>query len=83
MLRPWSASFTIKKELYTIVYVWQGTSYRLFEVENSDCPPSLSKHGILRNGQKSDLQPCWEEYCTSDVHEADAILIDGATMVHV
>ena len=36
--------------LYSIVYVRQGTSYRLFEGDNSDSPPSLSKHGILKLG---------------------------------
>ena len=69
-------------QLYTIVYIRQGTSYRLFEVDNSDCLPSLSKHGILRNGQKSDLLPCWEVDCPSDFDEADAKLIDVANMVH-
>ena len=69
-------------QLYPIVYIRQGTSYRLFEVENSDCPLSLSKHGILRNSQTSDLLPCWEVDCPSDVDEADAKLIDGANMVH-
>ena len=47
-------------QLYMIVYVREGTSYRLFEVENSDCPPSLSKHGVLRIAQKSVLLPWWE-----------------------
>ena len=51
---------------------------RLFEVENADCPPSLSKHGIPRSGQKSDLLSCLEVECPSDVEEADAKLIDGA-----
>ena len=68
-------------QLYTIVYIRKGTSYRLFEVDNSVCPLSLSKHGILRNGQKSDLLPCWEVDCLSDVDEADAKLFDGANMV--
>ena len=65
------------------VYVREGTSYHMFEVDNSDCPPSLSKNGVLRNGQKSDLLPCWEVDCPSDFDEADAKLVDGANMVHV
>ena len=55
---------------------------RLFEVENADCPPSLSKHGVLRSDQKSDLLSCLEVECPSDYDEADAKLIDGAHMVH-
>ena len=71
-------------QLYIIglVYVRQRTTYRLFEVENSDCPPSLPKHGILSNSHKSDLLPCWEVECPSDVDEADTKLIDCANMVH-
>ena len=55
---------------------------RLFEVENGDCPPSLSKHGVLRSGQKSWLLSCVEVDCPSDFDEADAKLIDRAHMVH-
>ena len=69
-------------QLYMIVYVRERTSYRPFEVENSDCPPSLSKHGVLRSGQKSDLLPCRGVDCPSDFDEADTKLIDGANMVH-
>ena len=55
----------------------------MFEVENADCPPSLSEHGVLRSGQKSDLLFCLEVYCPSDFDEADGKLIGGAHMVHV
>ena len=44
--------------------------------------PSLSKHGVLRSDQKSDLLSCLEVECPSDFDEADAKLIDGAHMVH-
>ena len=63
--------------------VREGSSDRMFEVENVDCLPSLSEHGILRNGQKSDLLSCLEIYCPSDFDEADGKLIDGAHIVHV
>ena len=49
---------------------------RLLEVENADCPPSLSKYGVLRSGQKSELLSCVEVDCPSDFDEADAQLID-------
>ena len=49
-----------------------------FEVENADAPPSLSKHGVLRTGQKSDLVQCLEVDFPSDFAGADIELIDGA-----
>ena len=49
-----------------------------FEVENADAPPSLSKHGVLRTGQKSDLVQCLEVDFPSDFAGADIKLIDGA-----
>ena len=61
----------------------EGNSDRLFEVENADCQPSLSKHGVLRSCQKSDLLFCLEVDWTSDFDEADAKLMDGAHMVHL
>ena len=63
--------------------VRERNSDRLFKVENADCPPSLSKHGMLRSDQKSDLLSCLEVECPSDFEEADAKLIDGAHMVHL
>ena len=65
------------------MHVRERNSDRLFEVENADCPPSLSKHGVLRSAQKSDLLSCLEVECPSDFDEADAKLIDGAHMVHL
>ena len=34
---------------YMTMHVSEGNSDRLFEVEKADCPPSLSKHGVLRS----------------------------------
>ena len=65
-----------------IVYVREGNSDHLVEVENFDCPPSLSKYGVLRRVQKSELLHCWKVDCPSDFDEADAKLIDGANMVN-
>ena len=64
------------------MHVREGNSDRLFEVENADCPPSLSKDGILRTGQKFDWLSCWEVDCPSEFDEAVAKLIDGAHIVH-
>ena len=69
-------------QLYLTIHAMEGNSDRLFEVENADCPPSLSKHGGIRSGQKSDWLSCLEVDCPSDFDEADAKPIDGAHMVH-
>ena len=71
------------KQLYVTMNVREGNRGCQFEVENADCPPSLSKHGALRGGQKSDLLSCLEIECPSDFDEADAKLIDGAHTVHI
>ena len=47
-------------QLYMTMHVRERNSDRLFEVENADCPPSLSKHGILRSDQKSTGYPAWK-----------------------
>ena len=70
------------RQLYMTMHVRERNSDRLFEVENADCPLSLSKYGVLRSDQQSDLLSCLEVECPSDVDEADAKLIDGAHMVH-
>ena len=70
------------RQVYTTMHVRERNSDRLFEVENSNCSPSLSKHGILRSDQMSDLLSCLEVECPSDFDEADAKLIHHAHMVH-
>ena len=70
------------KQLYMTMHVREMNNDRLFEVENANCPSSLSKHGILRSDQKSDLLSCLEVECPSDFDEADAKLIHGAHVVH-
>ena len=64
-------------QLYMAMHVREGNSDRLnqclFELENADCPPSLSKSGVLISGQKSDF----------DFDEDDAKLIDVVGMVHL
>ena len=70
------------RQLYMPMHVREMNSDRLFEVDNSDCPPSLSKHGILTSDQKSDLLSCFEVECPSDFDEADTKLVGGALKVH-
>ena len=64
------------KQLYMTMHVRERNNDRLLEVENADCPPSLSKYGVLRSGQKSELLSCVEVDCPSDFDEADARFID-------
>ena len=47
-------------QLYMTMHVREGNSDHMFEVENADCPPPLSKHGIPRSGQKPDFNPAWK-----------------------
>ena len=41
-------------QLYMTMHVREGNSDRMFEVENADCPPSLSKHGFPRSDHEPD-----------------------------
>ena len=73
---------TYQGQLYMTMHVREENSDRLFEVENADSPPSLSKHDVLRSGLKSDLLSYLEVDCPSDCDEAGAKLIAGAHIVH-
>ena len=57
-------------QFYISLQVRVANADSLFEVENTDVPPSLSKLGNLRSGQK-DLVSCLETDSTSDFYEAD------------
>ena len=72
----------LQGQLYISLPVREGNADSLIEVENTDVPPSLSKHGNLRSGQKSDLVSCLETDSPSDFDEADVKLIDGASLIH-
>ena len=70
------------------LYTWQCTSGKVIATAclKSRMPNVhrfLSKHGVVRSGQKSDFISCLEVDCLSDFDEADAKLIDDADMVHV
>ena len=68
-------------QLYISLQVTKSHAYSLFEIENFDAPPFLSKNSILlRSGQKSDLMSCLQTDSLSDSGEADVKLIDGASM---
>ena len=60
-----------------------------FQHENQSTPPSLSKLGKLRTGNKSDLLLCLEKYnqqqnTAEPVNpNVDVMLIDGASIVHM
>ena len=70
-------------QLYMMtIHIRERNNDRLFEVENADCVPSLSNHGVLRSGQKLELLSCVEVDCPTDFDEPDAKLIDRADMVH-
>ena len=53
--------------------------------ENHSYPPSLSDHGNLRLGNKSDLLKCLESNIdpVSDSPPADAVILDGPAVVHI
>lgn len=52
--------------------------------ENHSYPPSLSNHGNLRIGNKSDLLTCLESHTcpVSDSPPADTVILDGPAVVH-
>ena len=72
-------------QFYISLQVREGNAYSLFEVDNTDVPLSLSKHGNLMSGQKLDLVSCLEKHSTSDFDEAGVKLIENylATTKHV
>ena len=69
-------------QLYISLQVMEGNADSLLEVENTDVQLSLSKHGDLRSGQKSDLVSCLETNSILNFDEAEVELIDGASLVN-
>ena len=51
------------RQLCMTMHDRERNSHRLFEVGNADYPRSLSKLGVLRSDQKSDLLSCLEVEC--------------------
>ena len=58
-----------------------------FSHENQSYPPSLSNHGALRSGTKSELLVCVYElvphHDTVKPHEAHMVILDGAAVVNM
>jgi hypothetical protein len=78
-------------ELFSRLYVAcqsrDGDLEEFFKHENHPYPPSLSNHGALRLGSKSDLLACigCETSCTAELSnpEADVVVCDGAVVVQM
>ena len=56
-----------KEDMHLLTHIYMMTMHvrernsdRLFEVENADCPPSLSKHGVLRSDKSRTCYPAWK-----------------------
>lgn len=72
-------------QLYIACQVRDGNLNEFFKHENTAFPPSLSKHGELRSGTKSDLIGCLlESIPQSEASEnVDCIILDGAAIVNM
>ena len=81
---------SVFSRLYVGCQFRDGNLDEFFKHENQACPPSLSKHGKLRPGTKSDLVACMESTDTvdeADVNDShpdmDCKIIDGAAAVNM
>ena len=76
---------TLFSRLYIACQTRDGDLKEFFKHENQSYPPSLSVHGSLRLGKKSDLLGCLEDLAeTSGVEaETDTIILDGAAIVNM
>ena len=72
-------------QLYIGCQIRRGNMDDFFKRENSPFPPSLSDMGQQRQGTKSDLLDCLEQCAPSikGVTDVDAIVIDGAVIIHM
>ena len=75
-------------KLYIALQTREGNADKLFEHENTQVPPSLSRNGRLRDGSKAPLVTCLEDdYSVSSTdrieENVDAVMIDGARDVHI
>ena len=70
---------TLFSRLYIACQTRDGDLKEFFKHENQSYPPSLSVHGSLRLGKKSDLLGCLEDLAETSVEaETDTIILDGA-----
>ena len=83
------ADLKVDRDLMSRLYIsCQSRAMNLddfFMHENHPYPPSLSDHGKLRTNSKSDLVDCLEDFTTPvpDPPAVDAIILDGAAVVHL
>ena len=75
-------------QLYVATQVRDGDMSEFFEHETLSHPPSLSKHGVIRPGDKSELIPCLKELVEewevpSDLPVVDGLVIEGAVIVNL
>ena len=71
--------------LYIACQTRDGNLEEFFKYENQPFPPSLSQNGSLRSGKKSDLVAILEAEAdsVSQLPECDAVILDGAVIVHL
>ena len=74
-------------QLYVATQVRDGDMDEFFKHETLSHPPSLSKHGVIRPGDKSELIPCLKELAEewevpSDLPGVDGLVIEGAVIVN-
>jgi len=75
---------TLFARLYISCQARDGDMSEFFKHENQACPPSLSKNGMMRGGNKSDLVSCLVPKKNSEVpNDIDGKVFDGAAIVHL
>lgn len=74
-------------QLYISCQVREGNLDDFFSHENQNSPPSISQHGKLRFGQKSQLLECLEntlsDQDTTESPDVQVKVIDGAVIVNI
>ena len=72
-------------QLYIVCQSCDGDLDEFFRHENQPYPPSLSQHGSLRLGTKSDLLTCFSSLCENSVDistlTVDTYILEGAVIV--
>ena len=71
--------------LYISCQARDGDLDNFFSHENQSYPPSLSQHGNLRFGSKSDLMDCLENFISNpeEPKGADVLILDGSAIVNM
>jgi hypothetical protein len=71
--------------LYIACQSRDGNLSEFFSHENQPYPPSLSKCGEMRQGDKADLLLCLQgiKECTDEAPKVDAKILDGAVLVQM